>query len=594
MSSKQVSRIFASASRLRSSRQSASTLAVPRQRPSPPPPEPHGSEQTHSSDINTVQQMHEVIVSGAAATTATDATGTTAPTVNQRAESWGVCPVRHGTSTEESHTPKQQDVDLKVRSFDEIPGPKGWPFIGTLGTYLVGNGLSRIYEHQIAFTKQYGPIWKERLGSLEFVNLADPELVALMYRHDNKYPMRVDMKPWKAYRMHRNESLGVLTHEGQQWHRARRLLSKKILPPQKVGAYVGVINEVIGDMVERLRYVRDVTNNQEGLVPELTNEMYKWSMESIFKILFETRIGCLDKQIPAESQRFIDSIHQMFQSGQILFVTSPEFFRKYNLKPWKDHEAAWDYIFSFARKAVDGRLAEISAQSESEGEHDSDGFLTYLLSSKQLTMKEIYSNACELLLAGVDTTSNTLAWVLYELSRHPDVESRLHDEVCEVLGTDKMRAADTEDLARMPYLKSIIKEILRLYPVVPANNRILEKDIVIGGYHIPKKTIIGSLQYVIGRDPNIFDEPNTFKPDRWLRDKSGRLNCSSSSFASVPFGFGPRMCIGRRIAELELNLALAKISQTFKLQYLGEGTVAPTVQGLLVPGGPVKVGFTDR
>ena len=69
-----------------------------------------------------------------------------------------------------------------------------------------------------------------------------------------------------------------INSEGKQWHRARRLLSKKILPPQKVGAYVGVINEVIEDMVQRLRYVRDVTN-KDGMVPELTNEMYKWSME---------------------------------------------------------------------------------------------------------------------------------------------------------------------------------------------------------------------------------------------------------------------------------------------------------------------------
>ncbi|XP_038078520.1 cytochrome P450 27C1-like [Patiria miniata] len=592
MTGRQVPRIFASASRLRSLRHPASTMAVPRERSAP-----QQMEETRS-DRSTVQmhQLNKVVVDMPSG----NPNEPTDSTVNSVAESWGTCPAGLGTTTdaapvpvEHIKTPSANGVHTHVQSFDEIPGPKGWPFIGTLGTYLVGNGLSRIYEHQIAFTKQYGPIWKERLGSLEFVNLADPELVSMMYRHDNKYPMRVDMKPWKAYRMHRNESLGVLTHEGKQWHRARRLLSKKILPPKTVGAYVGVINEVMEDMIQRLRYVRDVTN-QDGLVPELTNEMYKWSMESIFKILFETRIGCLDKQIPAESQRFIDSIHQMFISGQILFVTSPEFFRKYNLKPWRDHEAAWDYIFSFARKAVDNRLAEISAQSESEGELEADGFLTYLLSSKQLSMKEIYSNACELLLAGVDTTSNTLAWVLYELSRHPEVEERLHQEVCQVLGSDKTRKANTEDLAQMPYLKSIIKEILRLYPVVPANNRILEKDIVIGGYHIPKKTIIGSLQYVIGRDPKVFEEPNSFRPERWLRDNSGRMHCSNSSFASVPFGFGPRMCIGRRIAELELNLALAKISQTFKLEYLGEGTVAPTVQGLLVPGGPVKVGFTDR
>ena len=72
-------------------------------------------------------------------------------------------------------------------------------------------------------------------------------------------------------------------------------------------------------------------------------------ISAIFHVLFETRIGCLETHIPKASQKFIDSIHLMFKSGQILFVTSSELFKKYNLKPWRDHEAAWDYIFEFGQ-----------------------------------------------------------------------------------------------------------------------------------------------------------------------------------------------------------------------------------------------------
>ncbi|XP_072052037.1 1,25-dihydroxyvitamin D(3) 24-hydroxylase, mitochondrial-like [Amphiura filiformis] len=497
------------------------------------------------------------------------------------------------TSGQSSSGAQQQSTEAK--SFDEIPGPKNWPIVGSLPYYVFGHGLTRIYDHQMEFTKMYGPIWKERLGTLEFVNVANPELVAALYRNEGKYPSRLDMKPWKTYRTHRNEAFGLLTLEGEQWHKVRRVLARKMGAPRAVSVYAEGINNVITDMIGRLRFVRDATKHTDGLVPDLTNEMYKWSMESIFNVLFETRIGCLEKHIPEASQKFIDSIHQMFKSGQILFVTSSELFKKYNLKPWRDHEEAWDYIFKFAKKAVDEKLEELSKLTAEGGELDSttaNGFMTYLLSSQKLSMNKIYGNACELLLAGVDTTSNTLAWVLYELSRHPEAEQRLYNEISSVMGTDGQNIPTTEDLTQMPYLKSIIKETLRLYPVLPANNRILDRDVVIGGYHIPKKTMVGSLQYVIGRDEKVFPDPNSFKPERWLRETSH--SNVSSTFASVPFGFGPRMCIGRRLAELELHLALARISQQFKLSYLGEGIVEPIVHGLLIPGSPVQVGFTDR
>ncbi|XP_071503661.1 cytochrome P450 27C1-like [Diadema antillarum] len=507
--------------------------------------------------------------------------------LDHRDVSTGTCPISN--HSEIAHSRIGQTDHAK--SFEDIPGPKGWPFLGTLGTYLSGKGLERIYEHQIEFTKTYGPIWKERLGSLEFVNLANPELVESLYRNDNKYPRRLDMKPWKVYRAHRDESLGVLTHEGKEWHRARRTISRKIMPPKEVAKFSGLINEIVTDMVTRLRFVRD-TKGEDGVVPDLQNEMYKWSMESIFKLLLETRIGCLEEPIPAESQRFINAVGEMFASGQIMFVTSPEWFRKWNLKPWRDHEAAWDYMFNFARKCVDKRLTELASMASKGETVEDSGILTHLLASQKLSMKEVYSNACELLLAGVDTTSNTLAWTLYELSRHPDTQERLFAEIEGALALSGRDIPEHDDLPNMPYLKGIIKETLRLYPVVPANNRVLDKDVEIGGYHIPKGTMIGSLQYVMSHDPELFPDPDAFRPDRWLRAEG--VGEGVSSFSSLPFGFGPRMCIGRRIAEMEMHLALARLSKTFELRYRGDDKVLPAVRGILVPGAPLKISFMDR
>ncbi|XP_033110001.1 cytochrome P450 27C1-like [Anneissia japonica] len=494
---------------------------------------------------------------------------------------------RHN-STAVSAVEGEQNVKSSVQSYDKIPGPKGWPLLGTLPFYLLNGGLGNIFMNQIAFSRKYGPIWKESMGTLRIVNLSDPVLIEEMYRNDNKYPTRIDMKPWKEYRDFKNKENALITLEGKNWHRIRRVISKLLLPPLQVHSYQDTVNDVITDMVSRLRFIRDKTN-QNSRIPDITNELYKWSMETVFMLLFETRMGCLEDEIADGSQKFISSIHKMFDSGQIMFIASPKLFRRYNLKPWRDHVEAWDYIFKFAQDAMDKRIAYLNTLPE-EDIAKSNGLLTRILASQKMTNEEISANMCEILLAGVDTTSNTLAWALYQLCRNPDIQDRLHNEVLSTVGLD--RIACVNDIKNIPLVKNIVKETLRMYPVVSANNRIFDKDVVIGGYEIPKNTIIGSLQYVLGHDENIFPEPDRFIPDRWMRSGGTK----ASTFASIPFGFGTRMCIGRRVAELELHLALIRISQQFKITYLGkpDETVKPQLRGLLAPGDLLPVGLEDR
>ncbi|XP_071957317.1 cytochrome P450 27C1-like [Antedon mediterranea] len=480
------------------------------------------------------------------------------------------------------------NVDTNVQSYEQIPGPKGWPFLGTLPYYLLNGGLGNIFMNQIDLTRKYGPIWKENIGTLRIVNLADPELIEAMYRNENKYPKRIDMKPWKEYREYRNKENALITLEGKGWHEIRRVISKLLLPPLQVDNYQGIVNDIITDMVSRLRYIRDTTN-ENGRIPDMTNELYKWSMETVFMILFETRMGCLENQIADGPQQFIKSIHKMFDSGQIMFVASPKLFRKYNLKPWRTHVEAWDYIFKYAKETMDERVEYLKNLSEEEISQ-TKGLITRILASDKMTDQEIYANMCELLLAGVDTTSNTLAWAMYELSRNLDIQEQLHNEVTSAIG--RHHIASSKDINNLPIVKNIIKETLRMYPVVSANNRIFEDDVVIGGYEIPKNTIVGSLQYVLGHDEKIFPEPDRFIPDRWKRGEGTK----ASTFASVPFGFGTRMCIGRRVAELELHLALIRITQQFKITYLGKPNdkVKPVLRGLLAPGELLPIGLEDR
>uniref|UniRef100_A0A3Q3XN97 Uncharacterized protein n=1 Tax=Mola mola TaxID=94237 RepID=A0A3Q3XN97_MOLML len=153
---------------------------------------------------------------------------------------------------------------------------------------------------------------------------------------------------------------------------------------------------------------------------------------------------------------------------------------------WKQFVEAWDYLFKVTEKLVQKKMDEIQdkvhLQQSMEG-----AYLTHLLLSEQMTMTEILASITELLLAGVDTTSNTVSWSLYLMARNPEIQEQLYQEVIRVCPGDKVPNSD--DIAGMPYLKAVIRETLRLYPVVPGNARVtVENEIVVGDYVFPKKS----------------------------------------------------------------------------------------------------------
>uniref|UniRef100_A0A8C4YN74 Cytochrome P450 family 27 subfamily A member 1 n=1 Tax=Gopherus evgoodei TaxID=1825980 RepID=A0A8C4YN74_9SAUR len=445
-------------------------------------------------------------------------------------------------------------------------------------------------ELQVMFRKDYGPMWKSTFGKYKNVNIGSPELLEQLLRQEGKYPMRSDMALWKEHRDTRQLPYGPLTEEGERWYRLRQVLNQRMLKPSEAMLYAGAINEVVSDLMARLQAER-VGSPSGVLVEDVANLLYRFALEGISYILFETRTGCLEREIPAETRRFIDAIGLMLKNS-VYATVMPQWSRKL-LPFWRRYLENWDTIFAFG--LCPGRGAGVRHASRARhhpgirGEQVS-GYLSYLLASGRLTPEEVYGSVAELLMAGVDTTSNTLSWALYHLARAPEIQISLYQEVNSVVPRERIPSA--KDLAKMPLLRAIIKETLRLYPVVPTNARVIvENDVVIGGYHFPKNTLFVLAHYAMAHDQSSFPEPERFLPQRWLRGHGS----AHHPFSSIPFGYGVRGCLGRRIAELEMHLALARIARTFELRPDPQGTEVTSVSRIvLVPNKPINLQFIAR
>ncbi|GAB5575991.1 sterol 26-hydroxylase [Prionailurus iriomotensis] len=483
----------------------------------------------------------------------------------------GLCP--HGARAKAAipaavsataETPGNGPGDRRLRTLEEIPGP------GQLRSFfqlLVQGYVLHLHKLQMLNKTKYGPMWVTRLGPQMYVNLASAPLLEQVMRQESK--------------------------EGHHWYQLRQALNQRMLKPSEAALYTDALNEVIDDFLAHLNHLLAESASGDH-VSDMAHHFYYFALEAICYILFEKRIGCLERPIPQDTVAFVRSVGLMFQNS--LYVTFLPKWSRSLLPFWKRYLDGWNTIFSFGKKLIDQKLKEIETQLQKSGpdEVQISGYLHFLLTRGQLSAHEVMGSLPELLLAGVDTTSNTMTWALYHLSKNPEIQAALHKEVVGVVPPGHV--PKYKDLAHMPLLKAVLKETLRLYPVVPTNSRVItEKEIEVGGFLFPKNTQFVFCHYVVSRDPDIFPEPESFWPYRWLKKSQPATPGVQHPFGSVPFGYGVRACLGRRIAELEMQLLLSRLIQQYEVVLAPEtGEVRSVARIVLVPNKKVGLRFLQR
>lgn len=247
------------------------------------------------------------------------------------------------------------------------------------------------------------------------------------------------------------------------------------------------------------------------------------------------------------------------------FETQPTVWRFYHTKAFKKLLKTYHGLCEVALEIVNESIEKLKDEPE---KHENEKSILEKLSKINTKLAVVMS--IESVIGGVDTVSSAFLGTLHCLAENPEKQKKLRDEILNIL-PNSLDPLTAEKMQKLPYLRAVIKEGLRLYPPTIGNIRRLSKDVVLSGYKVPKGSNVFMLSHFTSIDEKNYELPMEFIPERWIKDRS-ESRCSRSvdnahPFSYLPYGFGSRMCIGKRIAQLQLEVILMRIIRDYKVEW---------------------------
>ncbi len=435
--------------------------------------------------------------------------------------------------------------------------------------------------------QQYGKIVRIAGTKFDAIFIYDPNDFEVMFRNEGKYPKRDGFFALRLYRSVNNDVYskgGLLIMNGQNWAQFRTKVQPYMMKPKLIHNYLPAMNIVANEMVDRMTRIK----NTNGQIDNYLNEIYKWALESLGVVALDTKLGLINSNDKnSRPQRMIDATSIIVENSWAIDFQVFPLWRWIN-KPigfrWKQFKAANHEFATIALGYIKESMRKIESGLSSQ---EDPSILQQLLSRPDFDIKDAITMTLDLLMAGIDTTSHTIAFVLYNLAKNPESQQLLYQEIERVVGDSN--EVTNAMINEMRFLKACVKESLRITPTVNGTGRTLDHEVVIAGYRIPAKTMIVAINYIPCREEKFFPNALQFIPERWLKENKSETH----PFLLLPFGFGPRMCIGRRIAEQEIYLLLIKIFKKFKVEYHYED-IGITVKLINTPDKPLKFSFIER
>jgi len=448
--------------------------------------------------------------------------------------------------------------DPMGRAIPGLPRMKGHPVLGTL-YYLYQD----VVNFALRAAREHGGIVDLGFPAWPIVLVTDPALIEDVLVTRSK----LFVKDRGTHELGLVLGQGLVTSEGDLWKKQRRLV-QPAFHKERVDAYGRTMVEFT------LRYL-------EGLKPGERRNLHDDLMELTLEIVGKTLMGA---DVRGSAGRVGEALHAIAKRFETM---TPGLMSLLLRVPTADNRA-----FRKGKATLDEVIGEIIATRRA-GSIDTGDLLSMLLLARTeegeaMDEQQVKDEVMTLLLAGHETTALALSWTFVLLGRHPDVEEKLHEHLHDVLGE---RPPLTADLPRLKYVEAVVRESMRLYPPVWAVGREALEDLELGGHRLPKGTQVWLSMYVVQRDGRYFDDPETFRPERW---ESGELLKSIPKYAYFPFGGGPRLCVGAGFAMQEAELLLATLAQRVRFRLVPEHVIRPRASVTLRPKGGVLVDVERR
>ncbi|XP_055847827.1 cytochrome P450 CYP12A2-like isoform X2 [Episyrphus balteatus] len=338
-----------------------------------------------------------------------------------------------------------------------------------------------------------------------------------------------------------------------------------MLNPKIIKFYIPRIDNIVQEFVEKIKSIRDPNTFE---VPDnFANNISYWAMESTCMIALDTQLGLINHaEKNPEAKEVIDISQQSFELiCELTF--EPSLWKIIPTTKYKKFIENFDKVTNLIVKYIDAAIERLENDPDSEKPGSEKSVLERLL---KIDREVAIALAIDFLFAGVETTSSALTGCLLGLSQNPKSQDILRSEILKIL-PQKDTHLNADKMKNLPYLRACIKEALRCFPVIIGHFRSTGSNLVFNGYRIPKETDVSMPSQMLLWDEKFYPRPNEFIPERWLRDVEKAAECPRAAnvnpFIYLPFGFGPRACIGRRISELELEIALCRLIRNYYVKF---------------------------
>ncbi len=447
---------------------------------------------------------------------------------------------------------------MAVRSIDDLPGPRRLPLVGN-AHQIRPDTLHLTAER---WAESYGPLFRFDIGRRKILAIGNAETLNALLRD------RPDgFRRWREILQITEEvgTVGVFAAEGDDWRRTRRL-AVTALNSNHLQRYF----EIVSTCTERL-YGRLQTAARAGQGFEIGQALSAYTVDVTSALAFGHDLNTLERG----DDDLQEHLHRVFHmTNRRLFFSFP-YWRYFKLPA----DRALDRSMEEIEKAVNGFMAETRRRIAARPElrEEPENFLESMIAAQEtegtFSDEEIMGNVFTLLLAGEDTTSHSMAWTIWSLARRPAIQAKWAEEAQDVLG-DQPYATEYDTVEGFRYGEGVLRESMRLTPVVPITGLEPLADTEIEGVHVPAGTRLFLLHRYAGLQSTV--RADEFVPERWLDEEEELPIPDQKSF--LTFGAGPRFCPGRNLAFLEAKTALGMIARNFVIEL---DPAAPPVTELL-------------